>query len=436
VNAIAPPRIRRGPGADAAIAAALRTCVQDGDRLFIGTGAGEPRTLIRVLVESVLPHKRDVELIQVSIGGSELVTTLEPGRGHSLRLVAGGSLGRAALSEGRASIVPASMGVLEELISSRELRIDGVLVAGAPGDDTSDHVSPGLSLDLGRSAAAVARFRALELNSALPPVRSDPWLRQVDCDLIVETDHAPATMTPAPPNANQLAIGRFVAELVPDGAAVELGVGQGLRGVTKALCDRAGELRVTIHTGMITDDVMSLVDAGVVSGASPTKQDASIVASVALGSPDFYAWLAKSPDVYFVGSSRAHRLSYLLTLPGFLAVNSAARIDLLGAVDAGGRAAALGGGGLPDFATAGAHSLGSIIALESRDRHGASRIVPAATDVQLHGSCVTHVVTEFGVARLLGADARTRAARLISVAHPDDRPGLSATCSYGPEASR
>jgi 4-hydroxybutyrate CoA-transferase len=429
LSTTSPLRIGQGPGAHASIAAALRGCVQDGDRLFIGTGAGEPRTLIRILIEDVLPLKRDVELMQVSIGGSELVTTLCGGRGHTLRLVAGGSLGRAALNERRANVVPASMGVLEEMISSRELRVDGVLVAGTPGPIEADEVSPGLSLDLGRSAAAAARFRALELNSALPPVRSVPWLRQAFCDIIVESDDSPPTVNPVPPTENQLAIGRAVAGLVTDGAAVELGVGQGLRGVPTALRARADELSITIHTGMITDDVMSLVECGVVSGESPTRRDACVIASVALGSADFYAWLGTRSDVHFVDSSRAHRLSYLLTLPRFLAVNSAAKVDLLGSVDAGGWAATLAGGGLPDFATAGAHSLGSIIALESRDRHGASRIVPAATDVQLHGSCVTHVVTEFGVAKLRGADARTRAARMIAVAHPDDRDGLADVCA-------
>jgi acyl-CoA hydrolase len=413
-------------------AAQLGQLVHDGDRLFIGTGAGEPRTLLRLLIDEVLPHRRDVELIQVAIGGSELIVETPRGRGHRVLLVAGGARGNAALREGTASLVPASMGTLEELISSGELRIDGALVAGTRRDSNGP-ISPGLSLDLGRSAAAAARFRAVEMNAALPVVHSVDWLHLNDSDLVVNSDDPPPVTAQRPSSEAQRQIGRLVAGLVPVRAAVELGVGQGLRGVAQALAERGGGFTITIHTGMITDDIKLLVERGVVAGSAPDFAEESVIASVALGTAEFYHWLDDNPAVQFVDSGRAHRLAHLLSLGRFVAINSAGQVDLVGQVGAPTRAGTLGGGGLPDFATAGAHSAGSIIALEARDRHGASKLVPRLEHIQLHGSAVTHVVTEFGIASLRGADARERAERLVAIAHPDDRAALSASLSLSAE---
>jgi acyl-CoA hydrolase len=409
-----------------AAARELSALVRDGDRLFIGTGAGEPGTLVRLLVENVLPHRRDVELLQVSVGGSEAVTKTPDGRGHRIRLVAGGRVGNEAIRSGRADLESASMGTLDELIASRTLRIDGVLVAGVRSGDR-DQISPGLALDLGRSTARVARFRAVELNAALPVVRSVEWLRERDCELVLLTNCQPPTSPPRPPNAAQQAIGRRIAALIPSGAAVELGIGRGLQGVAGAICEHRPDLRFTIHTGMITDDVRRLVEHGVVAGSAPDGEQAGAVTSVALGSSEFYRWLSGNPAVRFVDSSLAHRVSHLTSIGPFLAVNSAAEVDLLGNV--GGRSwlSTLAGGGLPDFATAGAHSVGSIIGLETRDRGGQSKIVAQARYVQLHASAVTHVVTQFGTAELRGAGPVERAKRIIAVAHPDDRADLASS---------
>jgi 4-hydroxybutyrate CoA-transferase len=409
-----------GPGEDRA-AQELGALVHDGDRLFVGTGAGEPHTLLRLLIDHVLPRRHDVEILQVSVGGSEIITGAPQGRGHRVRLVAGGRLGNEAIRAGRASLESASMGTLDELIASGRLRIDGVLVAGTR---TSAEISPGLALDLGRSAAHAARFRALELNAALPPVRSIEWLRESDCQLVLPTDRRPPTNDPRPPTADQQAIGRHIAALIPVGAAVELGIGQGLQGVSAAICEDRPDLRFTIHTGMITDDVQRLVEHGIVSGPAPDADEASVVATVALGTAEFYRWLSDNPAVQFVDSSLAHRVAHLLSIGPFLAINSASQVDLLGNVVARDWRSSLAGGGLPDFATAGAHTAGSVIGLESRTRDGQSKIVAHAAQVQLHAGAVTHVVTEFGIAELQGASPLDRAQRIIAVAHPDDRPGL------------
>jgi 4-hydroxybutyrate CoA-transferase len=315
------------------------------------------------------------------------------------------------------------MALLEEMIAAGDLSISGVLLAGVRSAGQT-HISPGLSLDLGATAARMARFRALELNAALPSTRSVPWIREEDCELVINSDVAPPASVSPEPDEIQHQIGRNVAGLVASGMTIELGVGQALLGVASALIKRGEGFRINIHTGLITDDVRRLVEAETIKGSFPGTGGASIVATGARGSADFYAWLSENPEVLMVDSSRAHRIRHLSSLDNFMAINSAGHVDLLGNVGAIDRAGAVGGGGLPDFALAGVHSAGSVIAIASRNRHGGSKIVPTAEYVQLHGTAVTHVVTEHGVAYLKGATAAERTRRMIGVAHPEDRPTL------------
>ncbi|MGY4783701.1 acetyl-CoA hydrolase/transferase C-terminal domain-containing protein [Rhodococcus opacus] len=403
----------------------LLSLVRDGDRIFIGTGAGEPLELLKLVIEYVLPARRDIELLQVSVGGSEVIATVGRERGHKVNLIAPGFAGRAALTDGIARPVAASMGSLAVMLAAGHLSIDGVLVSAVRTPDGST-LSPGLAVDLSLLTARQARFTAVQVNPSLPCTRSVPWLVEENCDLVFE--HEESVMSAQPPGISetQRTIGRNVAELVPHGAVLELGVGQALQGVTEALIAREHGFAVSIHTGLITDDIQRLVEAGVVSLRSPCADRACVIATAVRGSGEFYSWVSDNPDVLLVDSTEAHHLGHLAGLEQFVAINSAGAVDIYGNVTARDPEGALGGGGLRDFATAGSVSGGSIIALEARDRHGRSKIVASADHVQLHASAVTHVVTEFGTAALLGKTAAGRVEEMISIAHPDDRASLRA----------
>jgi acyl-CoA hydrolase len=409
------------------IGARLGTLVRDGDRLVVGTGAGEPRTLIRALIEHVLPVRSDVEIIQVALGGDEDLAAVGRSRGHRVRFLAAGPRGMRAVREGAAELFPASMAGFERLVADGHFQVAGLLVAGARAAD--GRISPGLSFDIVATAARAARFRALECNAALPVLAAQEWL--ADCALVVDTDEPPATEEPVVPTAAQAEIGRRVAALVPDDAVLELGVGRGLAGVAAALRSRSpASLRV--HTGLLTDDVRALVESGVVAGTLPCAPGAYVVGTAIRGSAGFLRWLDGNPQVRLVPSGDAHDVAHLAGFTRFTAVNSAGRIDLLGQIDCPSDDAMLGGGGLADYATAGALRGGSVIALEARDAKGRSKIVARAAHPQLPGSAVTHVVTEFGTAVLHGATATERAARILQVAHPDDRERLAMEAGLRP----
>jgi len=407
----------------AEIGARLVALVRDGDRLLVGTGAGEPRTLIRALVDHVLPQRTAVEIIQVAVGGAEELATVGRLRGHRVRFLAAGAAGLRAVRAGEAELFPASMNGFERLLADGDLGIDGLLVAGSRAAD--GRISPGLSFDVVATAAAVARFRALECNSALPVTTADRWISEAECQLVVDSAEPVAEEPPPPPTEAQLEIGRQVAALIPDDAVVELGVGRALAGVAAALLRRRpGSLRV--HTGLLTDNVRDLVDSGVVAGDLPCAPGACVVGTAARGSAGFLAWLDGNPRVRLAPSSHAHDVGHLAGFARYVAVNSAGRVDLLGQVGCPSGDAMFGGGGLVDYATAGAVRAGSVIAIEARDARGRSKIVARAGHVQLPGSAVTHVVTEYGTAVLRGATAAERAARILRIAHPDDRETLAA----------
>jgi acyl-CoA hydrolase len=335
---------------------------------------------------------------------------------------AAGRKGAKAITAGRAEVFPTSMSRLAHLIDAGDLPIDGALLSGVRGGDGT--ISPGLALDVGAAAARHARFRALELNACLPRTRSSQWIAPDECDRVVDVEWAPPVAEwDGSLTSSQRTIGGYVAELMQDGSAFELGVGHGLQGVAAALCD-AGRRSLALHTGLIDDTARTLVEGGVVDWGGPCAAGACVVATVARGSQAFYAWVDENPAVRLVESSDSHDVAHLLSLGRFVAINSAGEVDLMGQIGARDAEHALGGGGLHDFATAGAYSGGSIVALTARSAKGRTRIVPRVAHVQVSAQLVTHVVTEYGTADLRGKTVQQRARSLTALAHPQDREAL------------
>ena len=269
------------------------------------------------------------------------------------------------------------------------------------------------------------RFRAVELNCALPRVASKPMpLASLS---VVDSEVAIPELATIPPDPTARTIGGLVAELIPPGSALELGVGRALSGVAGAISARGTE--ISIHSGLISDWAQELVENGNAVRPMACGEGASVVAAVAMGSADFYRWLDGTPSVRLVDSFHAHDPAHLPAINGFVAVNAASEVDCFGQVGAPERAAPTRVvGGLLDFAIAGAYGGGkSIIVLESIDRAGRSRITVNATNVQLQAQLVTYVVTEHGIARMAGRTWRERTREMVAIAHPDHRDELRKT---------
>jgi len=400
----------------------LAALLRPGDTVLVGTGTGEPVDLIDALVEAsaTIPGLR---AIQVMTGGRERLADAA-GRTIGLLTPVPGSRTRQAVNEGRAEILTLSMSGLLHAILDGSLRVDGVLMQGRAID--ARRATPGLIADIMVPAWETARFRALELNASLPRIACLGELDLARADLVVHSDRPPNVLKEDEASPAAVAIGGFVADIVPDGATIELGVGRALAGVVQALI--AARHGLAMHTGIVGDAAMRLIDAGCVSRpARGPGGRAFAVGATAMGTPAFYAWADGNDRIALADSRQSHDSGTLARLPHFVAINSAMQVDLQGNVNAiahkGRRVSGPGGAG--DFCKAGTAGAGSVIAIAATDRDGASTIVNTAEAVSVPGEHVTHVVTEFGVAHLRGLSLPQRARALAAIAAPRHRESLA-----------
>jgi acetyl-CoA hydrolase len=226
-------------------------------------------------------------------------------------------------------------------------------------------------------------------------------------------------------NAQAVRIGEYVAEIVEDGATIEIGVGQSLAGVAPALAARRRKL--ALHSGLIGDDLMILAEGGAIEPL-PDREEFGR-GTVLFGSKAFHEWAHGTSRAALIGSHEAQAISSLMALPKFTAINGALEVDLMGQVNTIGSGGRIVGGiaGILDFAFAGSLGAASIIAIESRRRDGTPKIVHQTSPVTLAAPLITHVVTEFGIADLRRKSIRERAECLVRIAHPDDRTVLAAS---------
>ena len=291
--------------------------------------------------------------------------------------------------------------------------------------DREGACSFGVSCDVGAIVWRRAKQRIAYLNHRIkPPKRSDAMPADA-IDLAIPID-APL-LSPAAATKGSMVlevIGRIAAELIPDGAAIQSGVGEAPRAVVAALISHRN---LRIRSGLITPDYRILADAGAFDPAGEH------ITGIAWGGADFYDWLGESDLAAFRSIETTHGAAGLAATPGFVSINSALEVDLFGQANLEWREGRRisGVGGAPDFLRAAAASAGgrSIIALPSTTRDGVSRIVAriVAPTISIPASDSDVILTEHGAAQLRGQDATARAKALIAIAAPQHRDALSAS---------
>lgn len=397
----------------------LGRSLRPGDTVLVGTGTGEPVALIEELIVAANAAP-GIRAIQVMTGGAE---RLAEASGSALRLwtPVPGSKTRKAIAEGRADLLTEPMSGLLRSILDGTLRIDGILLQGRALDER--RATPGLIADIMVPAWERARFRALELNGRLPRIACETPLDIAAADHVVRSSREPNELAEDPVSDAAARIGGFVAELVPDGATIELGVGRALAGIVPALA--SGRRDLAMHTGIVGNAAMRLIEAGCVS--RPVRGSAMAVGATAMGTRSFYAWADGNPRIALVDSRLAHNGDALAATPRFVAMNAALQVDLQGNVNSTSHKGRIvsGVGGSGDFAAAGARAEASIIVLFSTTPDGSSTIVPAVEAVSVPGTRVTHVVTENGVARIRGLSGSERARAIAAIAAPQHRAALA-----------
>ncbi|WP_121712115.1 acetyl-CoA hydrolase/transferase C-terminal domain-containing protein [Streptomyces sp. E5N91] len=397
----------------------LTAHVRSGDGIWWGQGAAEPFPLVDALLdqlEAIGPVR--------AFSGLTLNRRFRAHLPRELALTSYGAMGelRAVSGAGRLDVVTGHYSTLPRLFAERRLPGDiGLIQVSPPGPDGLH--SLGIGADYAVAAARYSRILIAEVNRQMPVTCGTPRMSPERFAAVVRTDRPLPAVPHRDPDPVDQAIAAHVASLVDDGDTLQLGVGTLPMAITDAL---AGHADLGIHSGLIGDGVLRLVEKGVVTGNRKEIDAGVVVAGTAMGSAALYSGIAGAP-VKFYGAEYTHAPDVLARLGRLVAVNAALEVDLTGQVGAevaGDRY--LGGvGGQADFSGAAARTgARSVIALRST-AGGASTIVAAlGGPVTTARADVDVVVTEHGVAWLRGVPLAERPARLAAIAAPDHRDRL------------
>jgi 4-hydroxybutyrate CoA-transferase len=403
--------------------------IRSGDSVYVHCAAATPSFLLDALVARA-PELDDVKMIHLHTEGPGPHLAPEmAGHFRHLALFIGPNA-RKAVNEGRAEYVPIFLSDIPDLFRSRLMPLDAVLVNVSLPDEHG-FCSLGTSVVAMPSAIPAARVVVAQLNRSMPRTLGESFVHVDDIDLAIEVDQPPYTYHDPEIGEVERRIGEYVAGLIADGATLQMGIGAIPTAVAKQLVDKRD---LGIHTEMMTDVVVDLVEAGVVTGMAKERNKGKIVATFMMGTDKLYRFVDNNPMVEMRPTDFTNDTHVIRSFRRMTAINSAIAIDLTGQVcaDSIGWHMYSGVGGQMDFIRGAALAPQGrpIIALPATAAGGTvSRITPflqEGSGVVTTRPHVRTVVTEYGVAQLYGKSIRERAKELISIAHPDFRDELIA----------
>ena len=400
--------------------------IQNGDRVVIGHAAGVPLAITDVMAE----HKedyRDVEIMQmVSMGNAKFA---EPGtEGHfHLNSMFLGAHSRQAVKEGRGDFTPCCFSEIPGLFRDY-LPVDVAIIIVTP-PDKDGYCSCGISVDYTLPAARCAKRVIAQVNPRMPRTHGDTFLHVSEIDAFVEIEEPVLELAIPKIGEVERAIGENCAKLVRDGDTLQLGIG----GIPDAvLLFLKGKKDLGIHSEMISDGVVELIEAGVITNKRKTLHPGKTVVTFLMGTKRLYDYADDNPSIYMCGVDYVNDPFVIARNDNLISINSCIQVDLQGqvAAESAGLSQISGIGGQTDFVRGARRSKGgkSIMAIASTAKKGTvSKIVPFLDEgaaVSTSRTDVDYVVTEFGIAALRGKSLKQRAAALIRIAHPDFRKGL------------
>ncbi|HWR17092.1 MAG TPA: acetyl-CoA hydrolase/transferase C-terminal domain-containing protein [Terriglobales bacterium] len=406
-------------------------CVESGMRVYIHGGCAEPETLVEALMERA-PFVRDVEIVHMlTFGTAPYVTPEMVGHFRHNAMFIGGNV-RDAVNEGRADYTPVYLSEIEGLFENGELPLDVALIEVSP-PDSHGYCSLGIGVDTTMTATRLARFVVAQVNDQMPRTYGDSFIHVSKISAFVESSRPLCEMPKEEPSELQRAIARNVASLIEDGATLQMGIGGIPSAVLPYLMDRKD---LGIHSELVGDNVIPLIEAGVITGRVKSLLPRKIVLGFVLGTREMFEYVDNNPIFEFRTTSFCNDPALIARNDKMVAINSALQIDLTGQVcsDSIGNKFYSGIGGQVDFLRGASRSKGGkpIIAISSTAKHDTvSRIVPMlnpGAGVVTSRGLIRYVVTEYGVAYLHGKNIRQRAEALISIAHPKFRNELYEYC--------
>jgi acyl-CoA hydrolase len=403
--------------------------VRNGDFIVVPTGVGEPPALLGALSEQRLDF-RDVKVSQIL--AMRKYAYLDPATTAHVRHVAYffGAATRAGGQAGWIDFVPNCFSEIPAQIERGHIGADVVFSLASPMD-ADGNFALSLGADYTMAAVATARAVVLEVNPHVPFAFGACHVHISQVAALVE-DESPVLEVGLPKiGPVQEAIGKSVADMIEDGSTLQIGYG----GIPDAVVMQLTHKRdLGIHTEMIGDGILSLVECGAVNNSRKNHHPGKMLATFALGSNRLYRFMHRNPMLEMHPADITNDPALAGLNDSLVSINATLQIDLLGQCgsESLGRAPFSGTGGQSDFTRAANRSRGgkAFIVLPSTARGDTiSRIVPVlapGTHVTTSKNDVNYVVTEHGVAQLRGKSARQRALALIGIAHPAFRDELAA----------
>lgn len=409
--------------------------IKSGDSVYIQSHAAAPQVLIEAMVRRA-DELRAVNLLHIMTLGNADYVKKEYSESFKLKALFIGANVRSAVNEGRADYIPAFLSEIPHLFESGEIPVDVCLIQVSP-PDSHGYCSYGVSVDCTIAARKKARVVIAEVNKQMPRTLGRSFVHVSRLNCIVETDRPLPTLLPEQPTDLEESIGKYVASLVDDRATLQLGIGAIPNAVLKFLTNKVD---LGIHSEMLSDGVLDLIESGVVTNDAKTLLPGKVAVSFLMGSKRLYDFVDNNPIMEFQTSDYINDPFVIAQNHRMTAINSALQVDLTGQVAAESLGSYLysGFGGQVDFIRGASRAKNgkAIIAMPSTAKGGTvSRITASllpSSGVVTSRADVHYVVTEYGIAQLHGRSIKERIRALIAIAHPQFRQELEHECRKFP----
>ncbi len=405
--------------------------IHRGDKILISSGCGEPRHLVRLLMEYVRNNPKaffDAEILHPWTLDSAPYADTKFKSNFRLNSFFIGDTARATVNTGDADYTPVFLSRLPLLFEQKFIPIDVAMIQTSLPDEHG-YLNLGVSVDMVKAAVENASLIIAQMNSYMPCVHGDGFIHIDNIDFIIPHDEPLPEYDPREDNEIVTQIGKYVARLVQDGDTIQVGMGRIPYAILPHL---SGKKHLGVHSELLTDGIVELMKKGVVDNSQKTLNKGKTIASYCMGKKETYQYINNNPTIELRRIDYTNNLLTIAQHDHMTAINTALEIDLTGQASAEsiGSLFYSGIGGFANFmrGAALANHGKTILAMHSTAQNGEiSRIVPylkEGSGVSLHRADVQYVVTEHGIAFLRGKNIRERAMELISIAHPKFRAGL------------
>ena len=398
--------------------------IESTQTIFLAPMCNEPQLLVEELVRQKARLK-EIILYNIVLGSPCKYAELACHPHFHIRTFLSSPLLKKAYEHRKCDYLPVNFSDIPRWIKGEE--VDIALIQVSP-PNVDGFCNLGLSVDIVQTLIKEASIVIAEVNSNLPETTGETLVHVSEIDCFVPSDRPLLTIPNRQPTEEDIQIGRYVASLIPDYATIQVGIGKIATGIIQSLQSKKG---LGVHSGSISDDIMDLINLGVITNERKEINRDRTVCTTLTGTNDLYAFCHRNANVELYPTDYTHNAAIIAKISNFYSINSALEVSLSGQINAeqiDDTHVIAGLGGQMDFIQGSKLSPGgrSIIALPSTVKDGKeSRIkayVPYVTSIK---SDVDYVVTEYGIAKLFGKSLRERAESLIAIAHPEFRATLS-----------